>query len=438
MIETYADDELRRAAARGDTRAVRRLLRSGNQADDMDNAAMRRALRHGHAKIVKLLLNAGVDFSENMEEFLQFAAKHRDAQSLKMLLRAVKTALPQAVLNQVLFTAIKTRNTQAVDVLIVAGSNPKTDENRPARLAATAGSVPILEILRRHGADFDAREGEILSNAVNGNHLDATKYILQCGVNVNAHAHMAITAAMVLGDSEILEALLDAGGTLQHPYLVTDITARDSVECLLILIRRGCEFQAYAADIAINAVRHNAPRVLRYVYQHATVSQRARDLQLQVAADKSGETILDLLIQHGADPSADNSDSLKRAIKSQKLRFAGKLINAGARIRDLDASAFVATTQAGNWAFLIDLLQRALPVTGLILSTDQAAIFFRHVSPPAFICDTDGDLLPANIRQERNRFARINGGAASQKSGDEAKFVCLWLADFLTIQQGRE
>jgi len=435
MLKEYADNELRRAAARGDSKVVRHLLRAGNDPGDMDNAALRRALKHGHCKIVKMLLASGADISENTAEFLKLAAANKDARSLKMLLRAVKTAIPQTVLNQVLFAAINARNTQAVAVLVAAGANPKADEDRPARVAATAGSVPILEILRRHGADFDAREGEILSNAVNGNHLDATKYILASGVQVNARAHMAVTAAMVLGDSEILEALLDAGGTLQHPYLVTDITARDSVECLLILIRRGCEFHAYAADVAMNAVRHNAPRVLKYVYQHATIPQRARDLELQVAADKSGETILDLLIQHGADPSADDSDSLKRAVKSQKLRFAGKLINAGARIRDLDASAFVATTQAGNWTFLIDLLQRAMPVTGLILSTDQAAIFFRHISPPAFICDTDGDLLPANIRQERNRFAKINGGAAARKSNDEATFVSRWLTDFMIIQQ---
>jgi len=200
-------------------------------------------------------------------------------------------------------------------------------------------------------------------------------------------------------------------------------------------IRRACPIPFAPSWTRPDGTGHLQSIHLNYVYQHATIPQRARDLELQVAADKSGETILDLLIQHGADPSADDSDSLKRAVKSQKLRFAGKLINAGARIRDLDASAFVATTQAGNWTFLIDLLQRAMPVTGLILSTDQAAIFFRHISPPAFICDTDGDLLPANIRQERNRFAKINGGAAARKSNDEATFVSRWLTDFMIIQQ---
>ena len=436
MIILDADRGLRDAAARGDAKAVRNLLKAGADPEESDNAALRRALRHGHAAVVKLLIKAGADFVENTEEFLNLAAKNRNARSLKILLRAVKTTLPQSVLNPVLYTAIQARNHHAVAVLTAAGASPNADENRPARLAAAVGSVQILQILRRLGADFDARGGEILGNAVSEGHVDAARYILECGAQVNAHAHMAITSALVLGDSEMLETLLDAGGTLQHPYLVTDITARDSVECLLVLIRRGCEFHAYASDIAMHAVRHSALRVLQYAHLHSTIPQRARDLQLQVAADKAGETILDFLIQQGADPAADNSDSLKRAVKSQKLRFAWKLINAGARICDLDASSFIATTKAENWNFLIELLQRAIPVAGLILSTDQAAIFFRQVSPSAFICDASGDLLAINIRRERNQFAKANGSAASQKSADEATFVSRWLTDFMVMQQG--
>jgi len=38
--------------------------------------------------------------------------------------------------------------------------------------------------------------------------------------------------ALVSGNAEILEALLDAGGTLQHPFLITDAADQDSLECL--------------------------------------------------------------------------------------------------------------------------------------------------------------------------------------------------------------
>ncbi len=438
MMKIYADDELRRSAACGDAKAVRKLLLAGADASDRDNAAMRRALRHGHAKIVNLLLKAGADFSENTEEFLQLAAKHRNARSLKMLLRVVKTTISPGTLNQVLYTTIKERNTQAVDVLIAAGANPEADENRSARLAATVGSVPILQILHRKGADFDAREGEILSNAVNGGHLDATRYILACGVQVNARAHMAITAALVLGDSEMLETLLDAGGTLQHPYLITDVAARDSVESLLLLIRRGCEFHSYAADIAMNSVRHNALRVLQYVHHNATIPQRARDLELQIAADKTSEKIVDFLLERGADPSADKSDALQRAVKTQRITIAGKLIKAGGRVPHLDASALTITAKAANWAFLIHLLHHSLTVAPVILSTFEAVAFFHQVPPQAFLEDACGKLHPRYIRKERHSFAKANGRVASKKSADEAIFVSLWLADFLIIQRGHD
>ena len=436
MIKAYADDGLRHAAARGDASAVRKLLQNGSDPGDLDNAALRRALRHGHTQIVRLLIKAGAEFAKNTHEFLKLAAENEDGRNLKILLRAAKTAVPQQILNQTLFAATIAANAPGVSLLIAAGADPRAQGSLPALLAASAGSVGVLKILHGHGVSFDHPDGQVLYNAVASGHLDASKYILKTGVNVNARDNLATTKAVAAGDSEILEALLDAGGTLPHPYLVTDAANNDSVETLLVLIHQGYEFQSYAADICLAAVRRDSPRVLRYVYSNSAVSQRARDLQLQVAVDRAGESIFDFLIQNGAEPSADNSDALKRAIKSQKLLFAGKLINAGARICDLDASAFVATTQAGNWTFLIDLLQRAMPVTGLILSTDQAAVFFRQVSPSAFICDANGDLLAANIRRERNQFAKVNGGAASQKSADEAAFLTRWLTDFMVMQQG--
>ena len=434
----YADNRLRHAAASGDLKTIRKLLHTGADASDMDNAGLRRALRHERVKIVRLLLKAGADFSESMEEFLHLAAKHRNAQSLKILLRAGKTPILQPVLNRVLYTAITAANTQAVAVLLAAGADPKADAHRSVRLAAIAGSVPILQILRRQDVDFNVKEGEALFNAVSESHLDATKYILQCGVNVNARAHMAVTAAAVAGDSEILETLLDAGGTLQRPYLITDVAARDSVESLLLLIRRGCEFHSYAADIAMNSVRHNALRVLQYVHHNATIPQRARDLELQIAADKTSEKIVDFLLERGADPSADKSDALQRAVKTQRITIAEKLIKAGALVTDLDASAVTITAKAANWPFLIHLLRHSLSVSNVILSTWEAVAFFHHVPPRAFLEDANGKLQPRNIRKVRQAFAKTNGRVASQKSGDEAKFVCCWLADFLIIQRGHD
>jgi len=103
---------------------------------------------------------------------------------------------------------------------------------------------------------------------------------------------------------------------------------------------------------------------------------------------------------------------------------------------NLDASAIVAALRAPNWPFITKLFQHSLPVAGLLLSPDQAALFFHNISPAAFIQDADGELLPANIRRERNQFAKANGRTASQKSADEAIFVSQWLTEFLMIQRG--
>ena len=235
----------------------------------------------------------------------------------------------------------------------------------------------------------------------------------------------------------MLEVLLDAGGTLPHPSFITDAADSDSVETLLVLIRHGGEFDAHADVIALSAARHDGLRVLKYVLQYSQVTQNTLNLALSVAVDKASESVVNLLLQHGADASAKTSDALLRAVKSQKIAIARKLMNAGAQAQDLDASAFVITTKAENWPFLAELLQRCLPVTGVVLATDDAAKFFRQISPAAFTHDAAGQLLPRNIRKERNEFVKINGGAAAKKSGDEAVFISAWVTTFLKIQGGR-
>ena len=399
MIEKYADDELRRAATRGDTHTVRNLLRAGNDPADMDHAALRRALKHGHCKIVKLLLAAGADIGENMAEFLKLAAANKDARSLKMLLRAVKSAVPQDILNQALHGAITANNAEAVPVLIAAGADPRAGD-MAAMAAASAGNVQILEILRQHGVNFDHPEGQILFNAVIANHLDAARYITASGVDVNARNHLVTTLAVVSGEAEMLEVLLDAGGTLPHPSFITDAADSDSVETLLVLIRHGCEFDAHADLIALSAARHDALRVLKYVLQYSQVTQNTLNQALPVAVDKARESVVNLLLQHGADATARTSDALLRAVNAQKIAIAHKLMDAGAQAQDLDASAFVITTKAENWPFLAELLQRCLPVTGVVLATDDAAKFFRHIPPAAFTQDAAGQLLPRSIRKK--------------------------------------
>jgi len=107
-------------------------------------------------------------------------------------------------------------------------------------------------------------------------------------------------------------------------------------------------------------------------------------------------------------------------------------------VTDLDASAVTITAKAANWPFLIHLLRHSLSVSNVILSTWEAVAFFHHVPPRAFLEDANGKLQPRNIRKVRQAFAKTNGRVASKESGDEAKFVCCWLADFLIIQRGHD
>ena len=429
---------LRYAAGQGDTGMVRKLLQAGAQVDEFDHAPMRWALRQRRAEIVQLLFAAGADISSQAEEFLCLAAKKGDVASLKILLNQMTTPILPNTLDHAFYDAIASRNPAVVKILLAAGANPTAEDNQPVLHAATAGSVEILRLLHRNGADLAAQQGQAIFNVVVQNHLAATEFLIASGADLSARLDVSVAMAIGYGHAAILELLLNAGGKLNNPSQITDAAETDSLETLLLLIHHGYDFFPFADDLIKAAAWRTAPRVLKYVLEHAPASPSALDTGLENCARHDHEMVLYLLLKHGAKASANRSAALRIAIESRAFHSAQLLLAAGANAHDLDAKLVVATIKAGQWTFLVALLQGGVSVSTIMLTQSQALDFFSHVTPPQFLRDTQGVLLSTNFRKERQQFAKITGTTAAKQSDMDACKVAQWLTSLLIELNSRD
>lgn len=428
---------LRHAAGRGDAATVQQLIRAGANIDEFDNAPMRWALQKRRAEIVQLLLAAGADISSQTKEFLCLAAKNGDVASLKILLLHMKIPIHPNALDRAFYAAIISRNPAAVKILLAAGADPTAENNQPVLHAASAGSVEILRLLHRNGADLAAQKGLALFNATVKNRLAATKFLIESGADLSARLDISVGMAISYGHTEILELLLNAGGKLANPSLIADAADTDSLETLLFLHHHGYDFFPVANELVKAAAWRTAPRVLQYVLEHAPVTTSALDTGLENCARHDHEMVLKLLLKHGAKASVNRSAALRIAIESRAFLSAQILLAAGANARDLDARLVLSTFKAGQWPFLVALLEGGLSVATIMLAADHAVKFFDHVTPAQFLRDTQGALLSTSIRNERQQFVKITGTTAATQSSNDAIKVAGWLTSFLAELNSR-
>ena len=422
---------LRHAAQLGHVEMLEELMQEGMAIGELDNAPIRWALRHRHSKIVQRLLAAGADITDNAEEFLHLAAKNGDTVSLKALLKFMKVPILPNALDLIFYDTIQSRNPAAVKISLRAGANPTSQNNRPVMEAACAGSEEILQLLHKHGADLHAQDGQALFNAVMGEHWQAIIFLCLARVDANARSGIAIALAVSKGHAEIVELLLAYGARLAHGAQIADAADEDSLETLLLLIEKGYEFSPYANEVVASAGKSASPRVLKYVLERETVHPLTLIGALENSVRKASEKCVDILIEHGAVASWNQSLCLKIAVDSREFGIARKLIYAGAMVSDLNPTAVVYAIESEDWEFLVMLLQYGIPIMPAALHLSYALKFFRHITAKQLLRDGVGDKFPDNIIQDRQIFVKNIGAIATNNSSDDAIAVGLWITGFL-------
>lgn len=272
VLQTRANRALQRAAQQGDNKGVERLLDAGadvNASDDSSMPPLYIAMMAKHFDIAKLLL-------------------HRGASTSFDGLNTGFTALAHAVAFG--------RDASLVRVLLEHGADPNEQDhmNRTALMWATEHrQTKVAELLLKHGAKVNAQDEDgdtALSEACSRGRLETAKLLLRHGANPNLARRDHFTplnAALDIASSpnRIARLLLEHGAKLdikgtRHEPLLRAVMNGDPVVIKALL------------DMGLNA---------------STKDQYGKTALMQ-AANQGNIAVVRLLLAHGADPNARETD----------------------------------------------------------------------------------------------------------------------------------
>lgn len=160
-----------KAAEQNSLKRVQELLLAGhnpNEGNKYENSALAEAIFHGNIPMIKWFLQYGAD--PNAPESEGFSALYELVLSpssrsyciLKRLLKAGADANTVVMKRPLLFHAILHKNSKAVRILLKYGADPnlaKEGKVTPLMTAAYFADISIMEMLLKHGADVNARDG---------------------------------------------------------------------------------------------------------------------------------------------------------------------------------------------------------------------------------------------------------------------------------------
>lgn len=306
------------------------LLDKGASADlspmaEIETSPMHIATQHGHSKTVAMMLqhNAQVDAHD----------------------RTYSRKTP-------LMIAVEQGKLDIAEMLVAHGANPlKTDnmKRNALHIAAHHGNPKVLEfILGLPGIDVNAVDGlgrTALHHACLREKPEAAKILMAHGASCTAYDAEGMTAlhsAMVLGNSDMLQAYDEAQGSFSD----WDARTRESGDTLLhAAVRGGMEMSiekllSLGADLTLTDMQGRSPL-------HLAIELEKTDLALMLVSNVTARKIsLDTLVDmKGHTP-------LHTAAMTDNSRIAAQLVAAGADVTLTDSdgnSALHLAVQRNNY-----------------------------------------------------------------------------------------
>lgn len=229
---TQASRQLHQAAAKGDRRALLEALIGAmdqvNQVDPLTGRTpLEAALESGHHDAAQLLMDAGARVHAVAPKYLPARAPlYAAAEAGNPDLLAAALASSTAVLNQPdpvsgltpLMFAIRSKNPQAVDMLLQAGARPDQVDaagRPPIMQAAGSGNTAVLALLLKNGAPVDQpdRAGSTALMAAAGNsNPELAALLVAHGADVDhvqSNGATALFQAVMTCRTETVRLLLD-------------------------------------------------------------------------------------------------------------------------------------------------------------------------------------------------------------------------------------
>ncbi|XP_067668335.1 ankyrin repeat domain-containing protein 50-like [Haliotis asinina] len=268
LVDRFGINILHSACLGGDVKVVKYVL-SKNTLDingrvRCGRTAVMLAADNGHRDVLELLVGRGANVAltdENGDNFLHCACREGHAEVVKYILLQ-----------------------DLVDI-----NSLGHEKKSPVLIAGEQGHTEVVELLVKHGADLSLREksgSNTLHRACYYGQFDVVKHILSLNrVDINCRGYMKRTPVMVAaeqGYKKIVELLVNHGADLS-------LREQSGSNILHNACYRG-QFDVVKYILSLNRVRINSRGYMKRT-------------PVMVAAEHGYKTVVELLVNHGADLS---------------------------------------------------------------------------------------------------------------------------------------
>ncbi|RSM02765.1 hypothetical protein CDV31_010804 [Fusarium ambrosium] len=311
--------KLHHAVRAGDLDLVESVIQSGASVDCRDangSTPLHYAAKRGLVKCVAVLVEHGVDIritdNSGFSPFLWAVVAGQEEAAENLLWMGADADSSSADGRSALAWAASLGQVSTARILLAWGASMHDDQNTqqttPLEEAAASGSLPIVELLIYHGADPNYRDRDVWSAihwAAEEGHEEIVSYLLDHGANPNAVSSYA--TVRILLDKSIIEdpqALVDESGLTAEEWLDRGPTSHSqkAINELAFSKSRCCRAVTGLRDaVAIDNVS-----LIRFLLKsgHSINGMNSgRRTALYYAAKKSMHSIMDLLLDWGADPN---------------------------------------------------------------------------------------------------------------------------------------
>ena len=272
-------------------------------------------------------------------------------------------------------------DSNAVALLLKAGTDVHAADDRALRNASFYGHLSVVEVLVTAGANVHADNDYALRFASRNGHLSVVKVLVKAGANVHAGNDAALRFASFYGHLSVVE-FLKAASVLPPPdpqALIAAAKTGDS-KTVALLLKAGTDVHANDDEALYMASKNGHLPVVEVLVTAGANVHAGDDYALCAASYYGHLSVVEFLVQAGANVHAD--DALLYASQNGHLPVVKFLVKAGADVHAQGDEAIRLASSSGH-----------LPVVDFLVKAAQAAASVLPSPDPQALMQaaTDGD-----------------------------------------------